>query len=264
MTWATFLMEMPLFLFGTATFWHKRHTTFAPSNANRNIPMIQKEKIYIRLHALSWTMGEVAFFDFALSGIGSLKADWGDGRTSSCQSFHAGEPIRIEHDYGYGNKAKASEEHFVVSLECFDCTFMAFDSGYIDMHIDELDFSEAPSIERLRVCWNSPTDLSPLVALKRLECRGTSATVLDLRCNTNIEFLDCSCSEVQKVLASKCDRLREIRCSCCHELREITLSNESQLTKIEISSDHKIKENPWNYVQKTIQQNNGEIEIWIP
>lgn len=250
------------FLFGAATFWHKRHTTFAPSNADRYMPMIQKEKISIRLHALNWIMGEVAFFDFALSGIGSLKADWGDGRTSSCQSFHAGEPIRIEHDYG--SKAKASEERFVVTLECFNCTFMAFDSGCIDMHIDELDFREAPSIERLRICWNSPTDLSPLVALKRLECRGTSATVLDLRCNTNIEFLDCSCSEVQKVLVSKCDRLREIRCSCCHELREITLSNESQLTKIEISSDHKIKEKFWNYVQKTIQQNNGEIEIWTP
>ena len=79
-----------------------------------------------------------------------------------------------------------------------------------------------------------------------------------------IEFLDCSCSEVQKVLASECDRLREIRCLFCHELREITLSNESQLIKIEFSSDHKIKENPWNYVQKTIQQNNGEIEIWTP
>ena len=262
MTWATFLMEMPLFLFGAATFWHKRHTTFAPSNANRNIPMIQKEKIYIRLHALNWTMGEVAFFDFALSGIGSLKAAWGDGHTSSCQSFHAGEPIRIEHDYG--NKAKASEEHFVVTLECFGCTFKAFDSGCIDMHIDELDFREAPSIEKLRICWNGPTDLSPLVVLKHLECRGTSATALDLRCNINIVFLDCSCNEVQRVLVSKCDRLREIRCSCYHELREITLSNESQLTKIEISSDHKIKENSWNYVQKTIQQNNGETEIWTP
>lgn len=226
------------------------------------MPMIQKEKITIRLHALNWTMGEVAFFDLALSGIGSLQADWGDGHTASCQSFHAGEPIRIEHDYG--SKVKAAEEHFVVTLECFDCTFKSFDSGCMDMHIDELDFSEAPSIEKLRICWNGPTDLSALIALKNLECRGTSATVLDLRYNTNIEFLDCSCSKVQKVLASKCDRLREILCSCCQELREITLSNESQLSKIEISPDHKMKEKSWNYVQKTIQKNNGEIEFWTP
>lgn len=218
------------------------------------------EKITIKLHALNWTMGEVAFFDLALSGIGLLKADWGDGHTSSCQSFHAGEPIRIEHDYG--SKVKAAEEHFVVTLECLDCTFMAFDSGCIDMHIDKIDFCEAPSIERLRICWNGPTDLSPLVALKQLECRGTSAKVLDLRCNTNIEFLDCSCSEVQKVLASKCDHLWEIRCSCCQELCEITLSNESQLSKIVISPDHKMKEKSWSYVQKTIQKNGGKIEIW--
>lgn len=251
-----------MFLNCHAEFWHKHHTTFAPSNADKYMPMIRKEKITIRLHALNWTMGEVAFFDLALSGIGALQADWGDGHTSSCQSFHAGEPIRIEHDYG--SKVKAAEEHFVVTLECFDCTFKAFDSGCMDMHIDELDFSEAPSIERLRICWNGPTDLAPLVALKRLECRGTSSTVLDLRCNTNIEFLDCSCSKVQKVLASKCDCLREILCSGCHELREITLSNESQLSKIEISLDHKMKERSWDYVQKTIQKNNGKIEIWTP
>ena len=73
----------------------------------------RKEKITIRLHALNWTMGEVAFFDLALSGIGSLQADWGDGHTASCQSFHAGEPIRIEHDYG--SKVKAAEEHLFSS-----------------------------------------------------------------------------------------------------------------------------------------------------
>lgn len=243
-----------------AEFWHKYHTTFALSNEDKYMPMIQKEKIAIKLHALNWTMGEVAFFDLTLSGIGSLMADWGDGHTSSCQSFHAGEPIRIEHDYG--TKVKASEEHFVVTLECFDCTFKAFDSGCLDMHIDKLDFSEAPSIEKLRICWNGPTDLSLLVALKHLECRGTSATVIDLRYNTNIKFLDCSCSKVQKVLTAKCNHLQEIRCSCCNELHEITLSNNSQLSKIEISPDHKMKEKSWNYVQKAIKKNNGEIEIW--
>ncbi len=222
--------------------------------------MTKKEKITIRLHALNWKMGEFAFFDLVLSGKGELKADWGDGHVSSNHPRYEGEALRIEHDYG--TKAKISEEHFVVTLECMDCAFKAFDSGCIDMHIDEMDFSEAPSIERLRICWNGPIDLSPLVALKRLECRGTVATVLDLRCNTNLEFLDCSCSKVQKVLASKCNLLREIECACCEELREITLGNESQLSKIGISPDYKMKEKSWVYVQKTIQNNGGEIEIW--
>lgn len=248
------------FYFLDAAFWHKYHTTFAPSNADKYMPMRKEEKITIRLHALDWTMGEFAFFDLVLSGMGELKADWGDGHVSSHHPHYEGETLRIEHDYG--TKAKVSEEHFVVTLECLDCTFMAFDSGCIDMHIDEMDFSEAPSIERLRICRNGPTDLSPLVALKHLECSGTSATVLDLRCNTDIEFLDCCCSEVQKVLASKCDHLREIRCSCCHKLCEITLSNESQLSRIEISPDLKMKEKSWDYVQKTIQKNGGEIEFW--
>ena len=104
---------------------------------------MQKEKIIVKLHALDWTMGEVAFFYFTLSDIGRLKVEWGDGHTSH---YH-GKEIRAEHSYH--SSAKKTGEPFKVIIECKDCTFKYFHTGCFDMAIDNVDFRESPSLETL-------------------------------------------------------------------------------------------------------------------
>lgn len=128
------------------------------------------------------------------------------------------------------------------------------------MQIDDIDFSEAPSIESLTMTWLGNIDLSPITALKHLNCTGLSASVLDLRQNTNLETLNCSCSHTQKLILSHCDRLRELNCAYCSNLRDIALSNNSQLSKITLSTNHTIRPKSWEYVQKIIEHNHGVID----
>jgi len=215
---------------------------------------MQKEKIIVKLHALDWTMGEVAFFYFTLSDIGRLKVEWGDGHTSH---YH-GKEIRAEHSYH--SSAKKTGEPFKVIIECEDCTFKYFHTGCFDMAIDNVDFRESPSLETLE-SHGAHADLSPLKELKHFWYHESSGTTLDLNSNTQLETLDCSCGEMQSLLLSKCDNLKTLECWCCHNLRRITLSNASQLSKIVISPDHCVEPKCWEHIQKTIQKNNGTIEF---
>lgn len=144
-----------------------------------------KERIIVKLHALNWTMGEVAFFDITLAGVGELTVDWGDGHVSHYHPRHDGERLKVEHDYG--KKAKISRLHFVVNIKCAGTTFKAFDTGCIDMEIDDIDFCDSPSIESLTMTWFGKIDLSSITTLKHLDCTGSTASVLDFRQNTNLE-----------------------------------------------------------------------------
>lgn len=215
------------------------------------------DRIIVMLHALNWTMGEVAFFDITLSGDGDFEVSWGDGKVSHYRPRYKRENISVEHDYG--KYAKKDEQHFVVNIECKGATIRTFYTGCMDMEIDDIDFSDYPSIETLNMQWLGDIDLSPITSLKHLDCTGSSAHTLDLRNNVNLESLICRCCRAHKLLLSRCDKLHEIDCSCSSELQEITLSNNSQLSKISISPDHNIKPKSWEYVQKIIEKNHGEI-----
>jgi len=111
------------------------------------------------------------------------------------------------------------------------------------------------------MCWLGNIELSPIVKLIHLIFHGSTAQTLDLRRNINLETLDCSYSKVQSLLLSKCNNIKEIDCSYCHDLQNITFSNGSQLTKITLSHDHNIKPKSWEYIQKIIEKNHGEIII---
>lgn len=224
---------------------------------NVNFKIMNNERIIVMLHALNWTMGEVAFFDITLSGDGELDVSWGDGRVSCHRPRYKGENIRVEHDYG--KNAKIYEQHFVINIECKDATIRTLHTGCFDMEIDDIDFSDSPSIESLNMSWLGDIDLSPITALKHLDCTGSLAPMLDFRHNTELETLICRCSRARKLLLSRCDKLKELDCSCSSDLQEIALSNNSELTKIIISSDHNIKPKSWEYVQKIIEKNHGEI-----
>lgn len=157
------------------------------------------------LHALNWMMGEVAFFDITLAGVGDLTVDLGDGHVSHYYLRYDGEHLRVEHDYG--KKARINRQHFVVNIECVGTTFKVFDTGCIDMEIGDIDFSSAPSLESLTMTWLGDINLSPIIALKHLDCTGSAASVLNFRQNTNLETLNYSCSQTQKLILSHCDKL---------------------------------------------------------
>lgn len=233
---------------------------FGETNAGKSMDTsnIINERIIVNLHALNWTMGEVAFFDITVADIGELMVDWGDGHVSHYHPHYDGERLKVEHDYG--KKAKISRQHFVVNIECIGTTFKSFDTGCLDMEIDDIDFRGSPSIESLTMTWLGKIDLSSITALKHLDCIGSAASVLDFRKNTNLETLNCSCSQTQKLILSHCDKLRELNCAYCFTLREIALSNNSQLSKIALSTNHTIRPKSWEYVQKIIHRNHGVID----
>lgn len=135
-----------------------------------------EEKIVVMLHALNWTMGEVAYFDITLSGEGELHVSWGDGKESHYRPHYKNENIRVEHEYG--RNAKVSEQHFSIDIDCVDATIIKFHTGCIDIAIDDIDFSNSPSIEMLNMSWLGNIDLSSITALKhnrmsRLICIAT-------------------------------------------------------------------------------------------
>lgn len=202
-------------------------------------------------------MGEVAYFDITLSGDGELLVSWGDGRESHYRPLYKNDEIRVEHEYG--RNAKVSEQHFSVSIECTDATIRKVHTGCIDIAIDNIDFNGSPSLESLNMSGLGEIDLAPIKNLKHLVCQGLSALQLDLRSNTNLETLDCNYSKVQKLILSRCNNLREISCTGCYNLRDIAISNNSHLSKITLSQHHKIKPKSWEYVEKAIKRNQGEI-----
>lgn len=219
------------------------------------------ERIVIKLHAVNWTEGEIAYFWITLlsDGGGVLTVDWGDGHVSRYQSHRKGECLHPEHDYG--KKARHGEQPFVVVIESHNVTIETFNSGCGDMWIDDIDFSSSPSIETLDSVWHGNIDLTPIVGLKHLTCQDSPRVVMDFSKNINLETLDCCYSKVQSILLSQCNNLKEIDCSYCPDLQIITLSNDSQLKKITLSHDHNIKPKSWEYIQKIIEKNNGRIEF---